>query len=184
MRSIFGECTGNVRSTPTPNDCLRTPAPWRLSTIPSKTCTRRRWPSITWKCTRTVSPALNGGRFVRSCCCSRLSITLLIERGPAGRRGMLAERDSVRRPIGGKDRTDQVLARHSAPAPRVARVTAVVAHEEVLPERNAPGLLEVGGVGFTPLRLDVRLVELLVVDPDEALFVLVDEIAGQADQPL
>ena len=38
MRSIFGECTGNVRSTPTPNDCLRTvkvsraPWPWRLIT--------------------------------------------------------------------------------------------------------------------------------------------------------
>ena len=36
MRSILGECTGNVRSTPTPNDCLRTvnvsrtPLPWRL----------------------------------------------------------------------------------------------------------------------------------------------------------
>jgi hypothetical protein len=24
MRSIFGECSGNVRSTPTPKDCLRT----------------------------------------------------------------------------------------------------------------------------------------------------------------
>ena len=24
MRSILGECTGKVRSTPTPNDCLRT----------------------------------------------------------------------------------------------------------------------------------------------------------------
>jgi hypothetical protein len=36
----------HVRSTPTPNDCLRTvnvsrtPAPCRLITIPSKTCTR------------------------------------------------------------------------------------------------------------------------------------------------
>ena len=36
MRSILGECTGKVRSTPTPNDCLRTvnvsrtPLPWRL----------------------------------------------------------------------------------------------------------------------------------------------------------
>ena len=43
MRSIFGEWSGNVRSTPTPNDCLRTvnvsrtPAPWRLMTVPSKT---------------------------------------------------------------------------------------------------------------------------------------------------
>jgi len=55
MRSIFGECTGNVRSTPTPKDCLRTvkvsraPWPWRLSTIPSKTWVRRRAPSTTWK---------------------------------------------------------------------------------------------------------------------------------------
>ena len=52
MRSIFGECTGNVRSTPTPKDCLRTvkvsrtPSPWRLMTTPSKTCVRRRVPSI------------------------------------------------------------------------------------------------------------------------------------------
>ena len=63
MRSIFGEWTGNVRSTPTPNDCFRTvnvsrtPLPWRLSTMPSKTCVRRRVPSTTWKCTRTRSPA-------------------------------------------------------------------------------------------------------------------------------
>jgi hypothetical protein len=46
--SIFGEWSGNVRSTPTPNDCFRTvnvsrtPAPWRLITIPSKTWMRRR----------------------------------------------------------------------------------------------------------------------------------------------
>src|SRR5512133_2464799 len=190
MRSIFGECTGNVRSTPTPNDCLRTvnvsrtPPPCRLSTIPSKTCTRRRWPSITWKCTRTVSPALNGGRFVRSCCCSMLSITLLIERGPSGRRGMLAEADSVRRPVGGEDRANQVLARHRAPAPRVARVAAVVAHEEIVAGRHAPGLLPVGDVALASLLLDVRLVELLVVDPDEALLVLVEEVARQPDQPL
>ena len=50
---------------PTPNDCLRTvkvsraPAPWRLMTMPSKTWIRWRWPSITLKWTRTVSPALN-----------------------------------------------------------------------------------------------------------------------------
>src|ERR1044072_9726366 len=96
MRSILGECTGNVRSSPTPKDCFRTvnvsrtPAPWRLITIPSKTCTRRRWPSITWKCTRTLSPALNGGRLLRSWRCSRFSITRFIERGPSGRGGMLA----------------------------------------------------------------------------------------------
>src|SRR3954471_2844555 len=146
MRSIFGECTGNVRSTPTPNDCLRTvnvsrpPAPWRLSTIPSKTCTRRRWPSITWKWTRTLSPALNGGRFVRSWRCSRFSITRFIERGPAGRGGMLApstaqrddeqeaeerrsghdrvQREPVRRPVRGEHLPDQLLARDGAPDAR------------------------------------------------------------------
>ena len=48
--SILGEWTGNVRSTPTPKDCLRTvnvsrtPEPWRLITIPSNTWTRRRRP--------------------------------------------------------------------------------------------------------------------------------------------
>src|SRR5438105_1839433 len=80
--SIFGECSGNVRSTPTPNDCLRTvnvsrtPLPWRLITIPSKTWTRRRWPSITWKWTRTVSPALKRGTW-RSWARSMESMILL-----------------------------------------------------------------------------------------------------------
>ena len=91
--SIFGECTGNVRSTPTPNDCLRTvnvsraPEPWRLITIPSKTCTRRRWPSITWKCTRTVSPALKRGRSLRSWRCSMLSMIVLMGKGRPGAGG-------------------------------------------------------------------------------------------------
>src|SRR4029453_3446369 len=189
MRSIFGECTGNVRSTPTPNDCLRTvnvsrtPAPWRLSTIPSKTCTRRRWPSITWKCTRTVSPALNGGRFVRSCRCSRSAITRLIERGPAGRRRMLAKRDPFRRPVGREHGADQVLPRYGPPAARVARLAAVVAHEEVLALGDGPGLLAVGDVLVAPLRRDVGLVQLLTVDHDEALLVLADHVAREADQP-
>ena len=80
MRSIFGEWTGNVRSTPTPNDCFRTvnvsrtPLPWRLITMPSKTCVRRRVPSTTWKCTRTRSPAWKEGTR-RSCARSMLSMT-------------------------------------------------------------------------------------------------------------
>ena len=67
MCSIFGECSGNVRSTPTPNESLRTvnvsrtPSPWRLSTTPSKTCVRRRVPSMTWKWTRRRSPAWKRG---------------------------------------------------------------------------------------------------------------------------
>src|SRR3954452_18082364 len=83
MRSILGECTGNVRSTPTPKDCLRTvkvsraPWPWRLSTTPSNTWVRRRVPSTTWKCTRTRSPDENLGTR-RSCSRSRFSITVLM----------------------------------------------------------------------------------------------------------
>ncbi len=83
MRSIFGECTGNERSTPTPKDCLRTvnvsrtPWPWRLITTPSNTCTRRRVPSITWKCTFTRSPGAKSGTR-RSCARSMVSMTLLI----------------------------------------------------------------------------------------------------------
>ena len=90
--SIFGECTGNVRSTPTPKDCLRTvnvsraPWPWRLITTPSKTWVRRRVPSMTWKWTRTRSPAWNAGTR-RSWARSRLSMTVLMaKRTAAGRR--------------------------------------------------------------------------------------------------
>src|SRR6476620_7337090 len=168
--SILGEWTGKVRSTPTPNDCLRTvnvsrtPAPWRLITIPSKTCTRRRWPSITWKCTRTLSPALNGGRSLRSWRCSRLSITRFMKRGPAGRGGMLAqtgapsaaqrdveeqaqreprtdevERDAVRRPVGHEDLADERTPGDGSPGARIARLDAVVAHEEVVAGRHVPG---------------------------------------------
>src|SRR6266545_6056806 len=85
MRSIFGECSGKVRSTPTPNDCFRTvkvsrtPLPWRLMTMPSKTWVRLRFPSTTWKCTRTRSPAPNLGRCFRSRF-SRLSMTVPIRR--------------------------------------------------------------------------------------------------------
>src|SRR5262249_53885366 len=154
----------------------RTPAPWRLSTIPSKTCTRRRWPSITWKCTRTVSPALNGGRFVRSWRCSMLSITLLIERGPKGRRGMLAERDPVRRPIGRKYRADQVAARNRAPAARIAGLAAIVAHEEVLVFGDVPGLTGVLRVLPAPVCGDVGLVQPAAVDVDEAVRVLVEAV--------
>src|SRR4051812_42480485 len=90
MRSILGECSGNVRSTPTPNDCLRTvkvsraPEPWRLMTIPSNTWVRLRVPSTTWKCTRTRSPAWKTGTR-RGWARSMLSMTPDIEEArPAG----------------------------------------------------------------------------------------------------
>src|SRR4051812_42291416 len=46
-------------------------------TTPSKTCVRRRVPSMTWKWTRTRSPAWNWGTR-RSCARSRDSMTLLM----------------------------------------------------------------------------------------------------------
>src|SRR5262245_65928380 len=49
--------------------------------IPSNTWMRCRLPSITLKCTRSVSPALNWGRSVRMLRCSRLSMTLFIGEG-------------------------------------------------------------------------------------------------------
>src|ERR1700728_2007851 len=67
MLAIVGECTGNVRSTPTPKLTLRTvkvswtPPPWRRMTAPWKTCTRSRLPSTTRTCTLTVSPGRNSG---------------------------------------------------------------------------------------------------------------------------
>src|SRR4051794_26408506 len=146
IRSIFGECSGNVRSTPTPNDCLRTvkvsrtPEPCFLITIPSNTWMRRRWPSITWKWTRTVSPALNRGTS-RSCSRSSLSIVVLMEGVVDGDdRGRVAgtppdpallEPDALRWPVDREDLADDVLARHRAPPAGVARRRAVVAHEEV-----------------------------------------------------
>ena len=72
-----------MRSTPTPNDCLRTvnvslaPAPRRAITTPSNTWVRRRVPSTTWKWTRTRSPGANRGIRL-SWRCSMLSMIVLM----------------------------------------------------------------------------------------------------------
>ncbi len=55
----------------------RAPLPWRLITIPSKTWVRLRLPSMTWKCTRTRSPAPNRGRCL-SARFSMLSMSVLM----------------------------------------------------------------------------------------------------------
>src|SRR5215469_8277351 len=150
-----------------PNDCLRTvnvsraPAPCRFSTIPSKTCTRRRVPSITWKWTRTVSPALKRGT-LRNWARSRSWMTLLMKRGPDGRRPRvpkswalrywkrqprgLSEADSVGRPVDEEDDPDQLVAWHRAPCAGIARLRAVVAHHEVVVRRDVPYPAEVGAV--------------------------------------
>ncbi len=86
------------------------------------------------------------------------------ERGrPRKGRGMLPERDPVRRPVGHEDLADEVLARHASPDAGVARRGAVVAHHEVLALRDAEGLLR---ADVAPVVLDVRLLEPLPVDVD------------------
>src|SRR5262245_60268772 len=63
-----GECTGKVRSTPTPYEIRRTvndapaPPPRFLITTPSNACRRSFSPSTTFTDTRTVSPGSNPPR--------------------------------------------------------------------------------------------------------------------------
>src|SRR6478672_7885202 len=67
---MIGECSGKMRSTPWPNDTLRTvndarvPPRCRPMTTPSKIWMRSLSPSRTFTCTRTVSPARIAGRSV------------------------------------------------------------------------------------------------------------------------
>src|SRR6185503_8655259 len=76
---MMGECSGKMRSTPWPNEILRTVndarAPPRCMpmTTPSNTCTRSLSPSRTFTCTRTVSPDFIAGRSV-ICDLSTISI--------------------------------------------------------------------------------------------------------------
>src|SRR4051794_11176426 len=144
---------------------------------------RRRSPSITWKWTRTVSPALNCGIPSRSCARSSSSMILLI-REPAGGRpaanGSSHHTEALGRPVDREHLADDVPPRHRAPAARVARRRAVVSHHEVVVLRDLPrGVrLEVATVP-----LDVRLVQALAVDEDAPLALLPD-VARQADDAL
>src|SRR5215210_2383262 len=78
-----GECTGNVRSTPTPNEILRTvkvsrsPPFCRRITTPWNTWTRSRVPSTTRTCTLTVSPGRNSGMSERRKGCSTRSVLFM-----------------------------------------------------------------------------------------------------------
>ena len=80
--AMVGECSGKMRSTPWPNDTLRTvnearvPPRCRPMTTPSKTWMRSLSPSRTFTCTRTVSPDFIAGRSV-SCDFSTSSIALI-----------------------------------------------------------------------------------------------------------
>ena len=143
---------GNVRSTPTPKDCLRTvkvsrtPSPCRLMTTPSKTWVRRRVPSTTWKCTFTRSPDWKRGTR-RSCARSRESMTVLMARRasagvdpPRKRRPMVADPrrgdGSARGAIRGSARGARRAARR-APSSRASRPGACSAGTPARP--RAPG---------------------------------------------
>src|SRR3990172_3335192 len=71
-----GECSGNVRSTPTPYEMRRTVkdartlSPRFRMTMPSKSCVRSFSPSTTLTCTRTVSPGPNPPRSFLNCAAS------------------------------------------------------------------------------------------------------------------
>src|SRR5437867_7058841 len=64
---MIGECTGKIRSTPTPSEILRTvkvapvPPPFMAITIPWKIWMRSFSPSLTFTCTFTESPTRKAG---------------------------------------------------------------------------------------------------------------------------
>src|SRR3990172_4172156 len=88
MRSMRGEFTLKVRSTPTPLAMRRTviercgPRPRRRMSVPSKTWIRSRLPSTTLAATRTVSPGASSGRSSRTCSDSICSMTFTGGRAP------------------------------------------------------------------------------------------------------
>src|SRR5437762_1041982 len=79
---MVGECSGKMRSTPCPNDTLRTVKEARVPprcmpmTTPSKTWMRSLSPSRTLTCTLTVSPDFIAGRSA-NCDFSTISIALM-----------------------------------------------------------------------------------------------------------
>src|SRR5205823_2795243 len=88
ISAIAGECSGKIRSTPTPAEMLRTvnvslmPPPRRPMHTPSNACRRSLSPSRTRTITRTVSPGSKAVRFVLSPSRSivrNLSITLSLD---------------------------------------------------------------------------------------------------------
>src|SRR4051794_20316770 len=80
---MIGECTGKVRSTPTPKLTFRTvkvsrlPLPLRRITMPWNTWTRSRLPSTTRTCTFSVSPGAKSGMSSRSWVRSTRSVAFI-----------------------------------------------------------------------------------------------------------
>src|SRR5437870_3805877 len=106
--------------------------------MPSKTWIRLRWPSITRKWTRTVSPALNFGRPSRSWARSSVSMTSDIGRRASRAAGMLAHDDSRGRPIRRHHTGDEIPPRNRPEDAGIAGLSPRVAEQEVGPVRHAP----------------------------------------------
>src|SRR4029450_10337495 len=92
----------------------------------------------------------------------------------------LLEADAPRRPADREHRGHRFLPRNRAPAARVARRGAVVTEHQILAFRD---LLARNRLRIPPIGLDVRLVQLLAVDVDEAVL-LAPGLAGQPDDAL
>src|SRR6185295_1135011 len=102
---IVGECKGKIRSTPCPNDTLRTVNDARVPprcipiTTPSKIWIRSLSPSRTFTCTLTVSPAFIAGRSA-SCDFSTSSIAPIVPPHNCRKEGLQnCRKDLTRLPV-------------------------------------------------------------------------------------
>ena len=94
------------------------------------------------------------------------------------------QRNPLRRPVGHEDLADEVVLGHGAPHARVARLRAIVTHDEVAAGGHAVGVL---GADVAAIVLDVRLLEPLSVDVDECRTTSQanrDPLAREPDDPL
>src|SRR6476469_4383023 len=102
---MTGECTGKVRSTPTPKLTLRTvnvsrtPSPCRRMTTPWNSWTRERLPSTTFTCTLRVSPARKAGTSSRRLAASSESSVCMGCRFLVGATGHSRASGGGRRPL-------------------------------------------------------------------------------------
>src|SRR6478752_1617979 len=155
----MGECTGKVRSTPTPKLTLRTvkvsrlPLPLRLITMPWNTWTRSRLPSTTRTCTFRVSPGAKSGMSSRNCVRSTRSVAFIGNSGieePAMLLGVPGVREFAQeRLVGGAGSLGQQIgpageraSQRGRPAP--APDPGVVAAGEDLGDRVAAVLRRTG----------------------------------------
>src|SRR4029453_8681890 len=135
---MIGEWSGNVRSTPTPKDSLRTvkdsrtPLPRRAMTAPSNPWTRSRVPPTPRTWTFTVSPGAKSGTSSRRLAWSTRSVgcivyVLLGAGGTRGRSGKAVKRSER---VGQRELLEQRPLVGAHPAPGL---------DEVRPALDGPG---------------------------------------------